>query len=86
MVTKCLLRHSEHNTILSILIYSSYYELPVFLSLNILFILMPKQRVLLVGSEVLTAMVMKSYIFWNVTPCNPLTMNQRFGRTCRLHL
>jgi hypothetical protein len=36
------------------------------------------------GFEVLTAVVMKSIIFWDMTPCSPL--NRRFGRTYRLHL
>jgi hypothetical protein len=32
-----------------------------------------------VGSEVLTAVVMKSIIFWDVTPCSLLSCNRRFG-------
>jgi hypothetical protein len=36
--------------------------------------------------EVLTAVVMKSSVFWDITPCIPLKFNQRFGGTCRLHL
>jgi hypothetical protein len=36
--------------------------------------------------EVPTAVVMKSFIFWDITPCSPLKMNQRFGEICRLHL
>jgi hypothetical protein len=39
-----------------------------------------------VGFEVLTAVVVKSCIFWDVTPCSPLKLNRRFGGTCRLHL
>jgi hypothetical protein len=39
-----------------------------------------------VGSEVLTAVVMKSYIFWDITPCSPLKVNLRFVEECRLHL
>jgi hypothetical protein len=31
------------------------------------------------GFEVLTAVVMKSTIFWDITPCSPLKVNQRFG-------
>jgi hypothetical protein len=27
----------------------------------------------------------KSSIFWDITPCNPLKVNQRFGRKCLLH-
>jgi hypothetical protein len=36
--------------------------------------------------EVLTAVVMKSIIFWDITPCNPLKVNRSFGETYRLHL
>jgi hypothetical protein len=36
--------------------------------------------------EVLTAVVMNSLIFWDITPCSPLKVNWCFGRTCRLHL
>jgi hypothetical protein len=39
-----------------------------------------------VGFEVLTAVGMKSTIFWDVTPCSPLRVNRRFGGTCRLRL
>jgi hypothetical protein len=38
----------------------------------------------LVGFEVLTAVVMKSTIFWDITPCSPLKVNWRFrGRISR---
>jgi hypothetical protein len=39
-----------------------------------------------VGFEVFTAVVMKSIIFWDMTPCSPLIFNRRFGGTYRLHL
>jgi hypothetical protein len=39
-----------------------------------------------VGFEVFTAVVMKSIIFWDMMPCSPLSCNQRFGGTYRLHL
>jgi hypothetical protein len=39
-----------------------------------------------VGFEVLTAVVMKSTIFWDITPCSPLSVNRCFGGTCRLHV
>jgi hypothetical protein len=39
-----------------------------------------------VGFEVLTAVVMKSINFWDITPCSPLRVNQCFGGTYRLHL
>jgi hypothetical protein len=29
---------------------------------------------------------MKSIIFWDMTPCSPLSLNLRFGGTYRLHL
>jgi hypothetical protein len=38
------------------------------------------------GFEVLTAMIMKSAIFWDITPCSPLKLNRRFGGKFRLHL
>jgi hypothetical protein len=28
----------------------------------------------------------KSTIFWDITACNPLSGNRRFGGTCRFHL
>jgi hypothetical protein len=28
----------------------------------------------------------KASIFWDITPCSPLKVNRRFGRTCHLHL
>jgi hypothetical protein len=43
-------------------------------------------QVYVVGFEVFTAVVMKSIIFWDMTPCSPLSFNRRFGRTYRLHL
>jgi hypothetical protein len=36
--------------------------------------------------EALTALVMKSTIFWDITLCGPLKVNQHFEGTCRLHL
>jgi hypothetical protein len=33
---------------------------------------------------VLAAVVMKSCIFWDITPCSPLKIKRRFGGTCRL--
>jgi hypothetical protein len=40
----------------------------------------------LVGAEVLTVMVMKISIFWDITPCSPLKVNRLFGGTGLLHL
>jgi hypothetical protein len=37
-------------------------------------------------SEVLAAVVTKSYSIWDMTPCSPLTVNRRLGGTYRLHL
>jgi hypothetical protein len=39
-----------------------------------------------IGFEVLTAVVMKSSVFWDITPCSSLKVNRCFGGTCRLHL
>jgi hypothetical protein len=30
--------------------------------------------------------LLKSSIFWDITPCSPFNVNRRFGGTCRLHL
>jgi hypothetical protein len=34
--------------------------------------------------EVLTAVIMNTYIFWDITPCSPLKVNRRFGGTFHL--
>jgi hypothetical protein len=39
-----------------------------------------------VGFEVVTEVLMKSTIFWDITPCIPLKGNLPFGGTYRLHL
>jgi hypothetical protein len=39
-----------------------------------------------VGLEVLTAVVMKSSVFLDITPCSPLEVSQCFGGTYRLHI
>jgi hypothetical protein len=39
-----------------------------------------------VGFQVLTALVVKSTIFWDTTPYSPFSVNRRFGGTYRLHL
>jgi hypothetical protein len=39
-----------------------------------------------VGVEAVTAVIMKSYIFWDITLSSPLKLSQRFGRICRLLL
>jgi hypothetical protein len=36
--------------------------------------------------EVLTVVLMKSSILWDITLCSPLKVNQRFGAICRLRL
>jgi hypothetical protein len=37
----------------------------------------------LVGSEVLTALIMKKYIFLDITPCSPLKVDIDLERTTR---
>jgi hypothetical protein len=36
--------------------------------------------------EVLTAVAMKSSIFWDITPCSPKKVNRRFEGIYRLHV
>jgi hypothetical protein len=38
------------------------------------------------GSEIFTAVIMKSSIFWDITACNPLKVNGHFGGTCQPHI
>jgi hypothetical protein len=38
-----------------------------------------------VGFEVLTAVVIKSSVFWDMTQCSPLKVDRRFRGTCPLH-
>jgi hypothetical protein len=38
----------------------------------------------IMGFEVFTAVVMKSSVFWYITPGNPLRANSRYGGICRL--
>jgi hypothetical protein len=42
-------------------------------------------NIYILGFEVLTAVVMKSSVFWDITPCSPLKVNQRFRGTCCFH-
>jgi hypothetical protein len=35
-----------------------------------------RKQLLYLGSEVFTAVVMESTIFWDITPCSPLTLNE----------
>jgi hypothetical protein len=41
-------------------------------------VIIPTSTYLWLGFEVLTAVVMKGTIFWNITPCSPLKINRRF--------
>jgi hypothetical protein len=41
---------------------------------------------LIIRIKVFMAVVMKSYTFWDITPCSPLKVNGCFGVTCRLHI
>jgi hypothetical protein len=39
-----------------------------------------------VGFEVLKVVVMKSFIFWDITPCSLLKMNRYFRGTCPFYI
>jgi hypothetical protein len=41
---------------------------------------------LLVRFEVLTPVVVRSTMSWDITPCSPLKVNRRFGATYHLRL
>jgi hypothetical protein len=40
----------------------------------------------LVGFEVVTPVVIKCSIFWDITPCSSFKVNRCIGETCRIHL
>jgi hypothetical protein len=44
-----------------------------------------EQHTSYVGSEVLSAVVIKSTILWDITSCSPLKVNRRFDGTYHLH-
>jgi hypothetical protein len=44
------------------------------------------QCVLNQAPKTTTNTCIKSSIFWDITPCSPLSVNRRFGGTYRLHL
>jgi hypothetical protein len=46
---------------------------------------MNRKFLVVVGFGVLTAVVMKSTIFWDIMSCSPLKVNRRFGGTYRLN-
>jgi hypothetical protein len=41
---------------------------------------------IILGFKILTAVVMKIYFSWDITPCSPLQVNRLFGGTSLLHL
>jgi hypothetical protein len=60
----------------------------IFLKLNVVSFLLCANMIKfsLVKFEVVTAVVMESSTFWDITPCSPLKVNRRFREICRLHL
>jgi hypothetical protein len=46
----------------------------------------PEEEQEIVGSEHPAMVIMKCSVFWDISPCNPLKVNRRFGGTYRLHL
>jgi hypothetical protein len=62
----------------------------IFLGLPVLVmqvLTIPYQNIIfVVGYEVVTVVIVKNSIFWNITPCSQLNVSRCFGGTCRLHL
>jgi hypothetical protein len=52
---------------------------------NIYKILENKMLINIAGFEVLTAVIIKSSIFWDITPYSPLKVNRCFGGICHLY-
>jgi hypothetical protein len=62
---------------------------PIFIPLHFLqlfFTLHESTVLFFVGFQILTAVLIRSAIFWDTTPCSPLKVNLRFGRIYHLHL
>jgi hypothetical protein len=38
------------------------------------------------GFQILIAVFINTSIFWDITPCDPLKVNRRFGRTYGIHI
>jgi hypothetical protein len=36
--------------------------------------------------HILRDLNLRSSVFWGITPCSPVKVNRRFGRTCRVHV
>jgi hypothetical protein len=47
---------------------------------------MPYKKMAGVEFEVLTAVVVKVSVFWDIIKCSLLKVNRRLGQICRLHL
>jgi hypothetical protein len=45
-----------------------------------------KNEIFYIIFEVLTMVVMKSFVFWDIMPCSPLKVNKHFREMCALHL
>jgi uncharacterized protein YfaT (DUF1175 family) len=58
----------------------------VFIQCEMRYVLYETSYLCHVGFEVFTAVVMKSILFWDMTPCSPLSFNQHFTGTYRLYL
>jgi hypothetical protein len=39
-----------------------------------------------IGFEVLTAVIMKCSVVWDITPCSSFKVSRSFGGTCSLHI
>jgi hypothetical protein len=64
--------------------FPTYHDILFILSSK--YLVREKHKLHCMGFEVLTAVVMRSYIFWHITSCSPLKVKRRFAGTCRLHL
>jgi hypothetical protein len=42
------------------------------------------RRIAVLGFEVLTELIMKKSVFWDITSCSPLKFKRRFGGTYRI--
>jgi hypothetical protein len=82
----CKIRFGAGNWVWEFLERVKYSEAEFSGQVNLEEFYLPRHNAVYVGFDIFTDLVMKRTIFWDVTPCSPLSVNRRFGGTYRFHL
>jgi hypothetical protein len=76
---------TSHNNSFTSYLFYTFIAGNLYTDFKSIFVVHLMTQPVTVGFQVLTAVVMKIYIFWNITSRIPVKVNPRFGGTCRLH-